>query len=106
MSICNLQKIRLKNLLLNVFLSLISIYLPSVFTSYFLLSRSDVLWGKSYSREFYQNMRKQKISAVIDGYLPPIYPEVIAGEQENLSFYPIGFLRCSTAIEIRVIELY
>jgi len=74
------MKIKLKNIIFNTFLVLVSTYIPLLFTSFFIKIT-----------QFNEDIN-QKIKAVKSGYFPVYYPSLSFGGKKELNIYPIGSL--------------
>lgn len=75
-----------RNFLINTFILIISIYVPLIFFSIFLLSKNKV-----WKREFFTDI-SEKIESFENGYSPLFYPAQLRSFSENYEIYPLGTL--------------
>ena len=81
-----------KNLLINISLSIFSIYIPLFFYSIYDYLLSDRTATKIETKRIISEDIPQKINALKEGYIPTIFPASLWVNDENPVVYPVGSL--------------
>ena len=81
-----------KNLLINISLSIFSIYIPLFFYSIYDYLLSDGTATEIEKKRIIREDIPQKINALKEGYIPRIFPVNLWGNDENPVVYPVGSL--------------